>query len=50
MIYGSPSVVSYAVGIHFFYPLIGIPVGTISAFVIAIIVTLILFILRKKIR
>jgi len=50
MIYGSPSVVSYAVGIHFFYPLVGILIGTISAFVIALAVTLILFIFRKKIR
>jgi hypothetical protein len=50
MIYGSPSVVSYAVSIHFFYPLVGILVGTISAFVIAFVVTLILFALRIKIR
>jgi uncharacterized membrane protein (GlpM family) len=50
MIYGSPSVVIYAIGIHFFYPIIGILAGTISAFVIALVVTLILFILRKKIR
>jgi uncharacterized membrane protein (GlpM family) len=50
MIYGSPSVVSYAVGVHYFYPRLGILVGTISAFVIALVVTLILFALRKKIR
>jgi uncharacterized membrane protein (GlpM family) len=50
MIYGSPSVVSYAVGICFFYPLAGILMGTISAFLIALVVTLILFKLRKKIR
>ncbi|MBN2599094.1 MAG: DUF3147 family protein [Candidatus Thermoplasmatota archaeon] len=50
MIYGSPSVVSYAVGIHVLYPLIGIPAGTITAFLIALLVTLILFSLRKKIR
>jgi uncharacterized membrane protein (GlpM family) len=50
MIYGSPSVVIYAVGIYFFYPLVGILIGTISAFVIALVVTLILFTLRKKIR
>jgi len=50
MIYGSPSVVSYAVGIHVFYPLIGIPAGTIAAFLIALLITLMLFGLRKKIR
>ncbi len=50
MIYGSPSVVSYAIGIHFLYPVVGILPGTISAFLIAVVVTLILFKLRKKIR
>jgi len=50
MIYGSPSVVSYAIGIHFFYPLVGILAGTVSAFLIALVVTLILFTFRKKIR
>ncbi len=50
MIYGSPSVVSYAVGIHFLYPLTGIIAGTIGAFLIALITTLVLFKLRKKIR
>jgi hypothetical protein len=50
MIYGSPSVVSYAVGIHYLYPLSGIIPGTIGAFLIALAVTVILFLLRKKIR
>jgi uncharacterized membrane protein (GlpM family) len=50
MIYGSPSVVSYAIGIYFLYPLIGIPLGTIGAFLIALLTTLVLFMLRKKIR
>ena len=50
MIYGSPSVVSYAVGIYFLYPLSGIFMGTIGAFLLALAVTLVLFILRKKIR
>jgi uncharacterized membrane protein (GlpM family) len=50
MIYGSPSVVSYAIGIHYLYPLIGILAGTIGAFLIALVVTLILFTFRKKIR
>jgi hypothetical protein len=50
IIYGSPSVVSYAVGIYFIYPLSGILLGTIGAFLLALVVTLVLFILRKKIR
>lgn len=50
MIYGSPSVVSYAVGIYFLYPLSGIFVGTIVAFLLALVVTLVLFIFLKKIR
>lgn len=50
MIYGSPSVVSYAVGIYVLYPLVGILLGTISAFIISLFVTVILFILRKTIR
>ena len=50
MIYGSPSVVSYAVGIHFLYPLTGILGGSIGSFLISLVVTLILFKLRKKIR
>lgn len=50
MIYGSPSVVSYAVGIHFLYPMIGILQGTITAFIIGLVVTLVLFILRKHLR
>jgi hypothetical protein len=50
MIYGSPSVVSYAVGIHILYPLIGIFPGTIGAFLLALVVSLILFFQRKNIR
>jgi len=50
MIYGSPSVVSYAVGIHVLYPYSGVILGTIGAFLIALAVTAILFLLRKKIR
>ncbi len=50
MIYGSPSVVGYAVGIHFLYPFVGILAGTIGAFLIALVITLVLFLLRKKIR
>lgn len=50
MIYGSPSVVSYAVGIYFLYPLLDIVLGTIGSFLIALGVSLVLFKLRKKIR
>lgn len=50
MIYGSPSVVSYAICIHLFYPLIDIVPGTITAFLIAFLITIILFMFRKKIR
>jgi hypothetical protein len=50
MIYGSPSVVSYAIGIYFLYPIIGILWGTIGAFLAGIVVSLILFLLRKNIR
>jgi uncharacterized membrane protein (GlpM family) len=50
MIYGSPSVVSYSVSIYFLYPSTGILLGTISAFLIALVITLMLFHLRKKIR
>lgn len=50
MAYGSPSVVSYAIGIHYLYPYAGILAGSIGAFLIALLVTLLLFVLRKKIR
>ncbi len=50
MVYGSPSVVSYGMGIYYLYPLIGITMGTIGAFLIGLLVTLVLFIFSKKIR
>lgn len=50
MIFGSPSVVSYAVSISFLYPLNGIVIGTIGAFLISLVISLILFALRKNIR
>jgi hypothetical protein len=50
MIYGSPSVVSYSIAIHYLYPSIGILLGTLGAFFLATTVTLILFLFRKKIR
>ena len=49
IIIGSPSVMIYAVGIHFLYPIYGIFLGSIFAFIVSIIVTLIILKLRKKI-
>jgi uncharacterized membrane protein (GlpM family) len=50
MIFGSPSVVSYAAAIYFFYPLNGIFIGTLAAFLIACGVTLLLFVFGKHLR
>lgn len=50
MVFGSPSVVTYAVAIYFFYPVYGILTGTIVAFLIASGITLLLFILGKHLR
>ena len=49
MIFGSPSVFSYAVCIHFLYPMYGVILGSISSFLISVIVTFIIFRFRKKI-
>ncbi len=49
MIFGSPSVMSYAVSIHFLYPTYGISFGSIFSFIISVVITLIIFKLRKKI-
>ena len=50
MIFGSQSVMIYAVAIYFFYPLYGVVLGSIFAFDISIIVMIILLGLRKKIK
>jgi uncharacterized membrane protein (GlpM family) len=50
MIFGSPSVISYAVAIHFLYPLDGILIGTIVAFLFACGITLLLFVFGKNLR
>ncbi len=50
MIFGSQSVMIYAVAIYFFYPLYGVVLGSIFAFGISIIVMMILLGLRKKIK
>jgi hypothetical protein len=47
MIFGSPSVVCYTIAIFFFYPVYGIIIGTIGAFVLSFIVTMILYSLSR---
>jgi hypothetical protein len=49
MIFGSPSVTSYAVSIHFLYPKYGIFLGSIFSFILSLIITSVILILRKKI-
>ena len=48
MIFGSPSVVGYTIAIFFFYPAYGIIIGTIGAFILSFIVTMILYALSKR--
>ena len=48
MIFGTPSVTSYAVAIYYLYPRIGIIWGSVYAYCIGIILTLILFSIRSK--
>jgi len=50
MIFGTPSVLSYAVAIHFFYPLHGIYFGSMYAYMIAVLITIVLLKIRGKIR
>jgi len=49
MILGISSVMTYATVIHFLYPLYGIVWGTLYAYLISIVVTLVIFKLRAKI-
>jgi len=49
MILGSWSVMSYAVAIHFLYPLYGILVGSIVGFLFSLFVTVVIFLLRERI-
>jgi len=49
MIFGSPSIASYAVAIHFLYPIYDIFWGSVFAFIISVIITLILLKFREKI-
>jgi len=50
MIFGCWSVMSYAVVIHFLYPLYGILIGSITGFLTGLIISLIILFLRDKIR
>jgi len=50
MIFGSQSVMIYAVGVYFFYPLYGVILGSVFSFGISIFVMIILLRLRKKIK
>ena len=50
MIFGISSVATYAVAIHFLYHAYGIIIGTLVAFAISFILTMVLFKLRGKIR
>ena len=50
MIFGTPSVTSYAVAIYFLYPVIGIIWGSIAGYCVGILMTLILFSIRSKLR
>jgi uncharacterized membrane protein (GlpM family) len=50
MIFGSPSVISYAIAIYFLYPAYGIIIGTIIAYVLSMCIALFLFRNRDKIR
>ena len=49
MMIGLSSVATYATAIHFFYPLYGVFVGTIAAYLLALCVTLAIYKLRRKI-
>jgi len=47
MIFGCWSVMSYAVVIHFLYPIYGITVGSIAGFMVGLTITLVIFKLRQ---
>jgi len=50
MIFGCWSVMSYAVVIHFLYPLYGIVAGSIAGFLIGLIISIVILLLRNKIK
>lgn len=49
MIFGSPSVMSYAVCIHFLYPIYGIVWGSVLSLLVAVFISYIMFRLKHKI-
>jgi hypothetical protein len=49
MIFGTPTVVSYAIAIHFLYPILPLYGGTVLAYTISLLVVGILFYVKKKI-
>lgn len=49
MIFGTPTVISYAISIHFLYPLLSLFWGTIVAYGISLVVVGILFLIKEKI-
>jgi hypothetical protein len=49
MIFGSPTVVTYAISLHYFYPAFHILWGTLISYSISLFVVLLLFKLRNKI-
>jgi hypothetical protein len=49
MMIGLSSVATYAVCIHVFYPWVGIGVGTLLSYILAFCVTMVIFMLRKRI-
>ena len=50
MVIGISSVCTYAIVIHFLYPVYGIFTGSVVAYSLSLIVTLVVFILREKIK
>lgn len=50
MIIGLVSILSYVVSVHFLYPIYGLIAGSVLAYCVSIIFTLIIFKLRNKIR
>lgn len=50
MMFGISSVAAYATGVHFLYPEYGVLVGSSISFLLAFLLTMILYILRRKIR
>ncbi|MBS3816890.1 MAG: DUF3147 family protein [Candidatus Thermoplasmatota archaeon] len=48
MIFGTPSVVSYAVAVHFLYPRVGILFGSVGAYLVSLMVVSVLLLQRGR--